>query len=298
MNNYRVAIPSRGRWESIEKGTGVWRYIFSSSQKVSVYVREEECPQYTKVIDNHKNRDQFKLVVIPNEYNIADKRSRITEDAKEDGIEKLFIIDDDVSFSYRDNSIASKYRSQIDMFRSKHGFSFLIAYLLKMTSEHYPMTGLPLRQGSNNKEYCLEKNSQIIRLACYHVPTLKKEGIRADGLGQPYMSDRFVQLELLSRGYTTLSLNCFAVDDGGTGKAGGCSIDRTPKLQSRSAKAMVEHFKENIELVVKTNGDWKGVKRYDCKIAWKKFLQSGADKYEDPSSIGMQLPIKLEDWTL
>jgi hypothetical protein len=140
-----------------------------------------------------------------------------------------------------------------------------------MCCERYPITGFPLKQGSQGAKYWFEKNKQIIHMQCYHIPTLKKENILHCGMGVVGMSDRWVQLSLLKLGYRTMT-NCrYAVGDAGTGKPGGCTVFRTADLVSEAARTLHRHFPEVVELKQKNNGIWD-VERTDCTIYLKKLL--------------------------
>ena len=267
--NYLICVPSRGRSDLITKKQGLWKYVLSEPNvySICVFVLEEELEEYGKVLGNRP----ISLRGLTNGHSIADKRQKMYEMAVAMKKEYLFIIDDDVTFSFRNENIASKYISKFEEVHNKDTFNRILLESVSLCNEKYPITGLPLRQSSNSAKYTFEKNKQLLHMQCYHVPTLIKEGIRHNGLGTKFMSDRYVQMVMMSKGYNTLANYRYCIDDMGTNTKGGCSITRNPKEQSESAKTLYKLFPEIVRLKVKYNGNWSEP-RYDCTIFLKKFL--------------------------
>lgn len=275
--NYLIAVPSRGRSFMIPKRTGIWKHLYpdrttiESGYNTALIVRHKEAFSY---------REYYNGTVMPmeNNVNIADKRKRALSFAAKSQIEWLFIVDDDVSFYYRNENFGSKYSALHEEIVKRDIFNKILYESIMLCNEKFPLIGIPLKQGSFKLKYTFRKNAPIIRFVCYHVPTLKKESIDVTGLGTPFMSDRFVQLSLLSKGYRSLS-NCrFCVGDSGTGYRGGCSETRTVLNQSQSAIRLHKTFTDYVSLKYKTNGLWNEA-RYDCKIDWGKFFNEGEQPF-------------------
>lgn len=270
--NYMIGIPSRGRSFMIEKRTGVWKYFKEYSYPISIFIREEEVLDYGKVLTGRVPK--FDLVSCSNGINIAEKRQEILNKAIKENKTHLFIIDDDINFYYREESLSSKYSNKMEEINSRDTVNKCLLECIALCNEEYPIVGLPLKQGSQAKKYTFELNSQIIHFACYHIPTLIKESIKVTELGTPFMSDRYVQLSLLNKGYRSIT-NCrYAIGDYGTGYRGGCSITRNVLLQEDAARKLLVAFPGYVELRHKENGVWNNP-RLDCKIHWKKFLKKG-----------------------
>lgn len=277
--NYMIYVPSRGRGDRILLRRGLWRYVdpIEKSHEVTLCVREEELSSYP--IEQIRGKG-VKLAVAHNEATIADKRNSFIEHAISSEVEYMFIIDDDSEVYYRDENLSSKYTSRVEEVKRRNIFDKILLEAMALCSETYPLIGLPIKQGSFGLKYTFPKNIPIIRFVCYHVPTLKKEGIKATGLGTTFMSDRFVQLSLFEKGYRSLS-NCrYAIGDPGTGYRGGCSETRTPEKQTEAAKALALRFPNAVSLKVKSNGLW-AADRLDCSIKWKSYLKEGEQTYID-----------------
>lgn len=286
--NYVICVPSRERAFLVDERRGIWRYIdprkvsYTPKYNTAIILRKNETLPY-------ENMDipAIVKVPVPNTYTIADKRNHAMKTAVGLGSEYLFIIDDDVMFYYREEKLSSKYTSKWENFVERDVFNKILLESIQLCNEQYPIVGLPLKQGSFGLKYMFPKNIPIIRFVCYHVPTLKKEGIRATGLNTTFMSDRYVHLKLLSKGYRSIS-NCrYCIGDYGTGYKGGCSITRTVELQTEAAELLQKEFPNHVSLKWKEDGVWN-VRRKDCKINWKKFLDEGEVKYM-PASQGLKI---------
>lgn len=269
--SYMIGVPSRDRSFMIGKKTGVWKYL-SEDYPLCLVVRESEAQGYHVALTTEFSVGCVKLVM--DDATIAVKRNGLIEEAIRRGVDHLFILDDDVALYFRDENLSSKYTSRAEDFERMEAFDRILYECICLCNEKYPIVGLPLKQGSFNLLYTFPKNIPIIRFVCYHIPTLKKEGIKATGLNTTFMSDRFVHLSLLQKGYMGLS-NCrWCVGDPGTGYRGGCSITRTVNLQEEAAKLLTQAFPEAVTLKMKENGLWSE-RRLDCSIKWKHYLPEG-----------------------
>lgn len=280
--NYMIGIPSRSREFMIEKKTGIWKYFKNeNSYPLELIVREQESKKYYDVINEaYENNSNFicSITSVPDSYSIAQKRQGLLSIAIRQRKKYLFIIDDDIDFYYREENLSSKYTNKYKSLMENNVVDKILLESIKLCNEKYPIIGLPLKQGSQGKKYTFEKNCPIIRFVCYYVHTLIEEDVSITGLRTDFMSDRYVQLELLFRGYKSLT-NCrYAIGDLGTGYKGGCSETRTVEKQEEAAKKLCKRFSDYASLRIKENGLWNE-KRLDCKIEWKKFLDKGELKY-------------------
>jgi hypothetical protein len=281
LSTFMIVIASREREFMIEKETGFWRYLKYGLYRcpLSLMVREKESKNYYDALRNKEDkRWEIPIISVPNEFNLADKRQAMLKIAEREKVDHLIMIDDDIVFSYRDDDLDSKYGSKIEMFEDGSILEDIVTRSIVFCNEKYPMTGFPLRQGANGRKYAYEKNSPIIRYMCFHVPTLLKEEIRFDGLKTPFMSDRYAQLALIDKGYRTITICLYAVDDYGTGYKGGSEKTRTPELQSKSAHNLKHKFPNLVELKTKSNGHWKE-ERIDCNLKLKRALNEGENPY-------------------
>lgn len=258
-----ICIPSRNRVELIPQSRGVWRF-FDNTEDMKVLV----CASEEKAYAEYLSEDV--IFPVADNKTIADKRQYALELAIRLNKTHLFIIDDDIILRYYDKTLPSKYRLNPDIFKQYH-LDAMMNELQNICGEKYPIVGLPNKQASQDIKYTYEKNRPIIRFVCYHVPTLKKEGLQINKLGVPFMSDRYALLYMLSRGYRSLTVNKWCIDDLGTNKKGGCSETRTAELQSESAKRLLAEFPRYVELKHKNNGLWTE-DRIDCTLRLAKTL--------------------------
>lgn len=285
---YFIGIPSRKRSNKITNKRGVWKYLDSRyPYSVHLVIRTEEIGEYSKSLSKFPGALDLEINMVKDDYNISQKRNVLIGIAKTLLVDYLFIIDDDVCFYYRDEKLSSKYTSKHETFLSKDCFNKILYESIKLCSEKFPIVGLPLKQGSFGLKYMFPKNIPIIRFVCYHVPTLIKENINATTMKTPFMSDRYVHLSLLNRGYSSLSNARYCVGDSGTGKPGGCQETRTVELQSEAAKKLQSLFPDYVSLKVKKDGHWNE-ERLDCVISWKKFLRNSKLPYI-PMGEGLKL---------
>lgn len=198
---------------------------------------------------------------------IAEKKHWIVNYCLVHNINKAILLDDDLIFGVRREDDKTKIRPATDT-----DVRIMTKMMYDICSPEYPMIHPLMRFMFNNNKYAYAKNRPAIRAVCIHTPTLLKEEIRYDGLTTPFMSDRYMQLSLLEKGYTTIGLGKYCVDDSGTNTPGGCAEYRTPLLQSDAATFLFKRFKPNITLKYKNNGNWSE-RRLDCTIYWNKYTK-------------------------
>ncbi|MEM4270639.1 MAG: hypothetical protein QXO70_00930 [Candidatus Pacearchaeota archaeon] len=263
-----ICVPSRNRVRLIQEKRGIWKYLDprTTTYNLKVFVLEKDKEMYSHYIPIGN------LISVPDIYYISDKRQAMLEYAIENEITHLFIIDDDIVLYHRDETLPSKYCCRFEEVKRLNSFNRMIQELKSICNETFPIVGVPLKQGSQSKNSEFEINAPIIRVVCYYVPILKRENIKINGLGVPFMSDRYTQLCLLKKGYKSLTHNGFAIDDYGTGKPGGCQETRTPELQSLSAKALANAFPESVTLKVKKGEGYWTEERLDCKLDLKYYI--------------------------
>lgn len=257
-HNYLIAIPSRDREFFLKNGTGVWRSFNRPPQEypLILVIREKEKKNYDPYYKGEY------LLTRNNNIDITITRQMILDYAIEKGYEYLIMMDDDIILYYRDENLSSKYTSKLEELYTNNVLDNIIYDSIKLTNKDFPLTGIPMKQGSFSCKYMFEKNRVIIRYVCYHIPTWAKEGVRCDDLldgNIGVMEDYFVQLTWIKKGYKTLS-NCkWAVGDYATGYKGGCNATRTLDVQNSSAKMIKKLFPDLAILKVKTDGkqNWK-----------------------------------------
>lgn len=263
--NFMIGIPTRGRHDHIKGRKGVWRYLDKGYPTV-LAVRESEEVNYQWALADSEVFPHVTVGLVSDESSICSKRKGLMDEAIRRGVEYLFIIDDNTTFSYRDDLLPSKYCSKLPDIERMEVFDRILYESLCLCGDVYPIVGLPLRKSGFNVTYIFQKNIPITKFVCYHVPTFMKEEIEINGLGMSYLSDRYVQLSLLEKGYASLS-NCrFMVGESETVPMGDL------ELRYEADKALKTRFPEAVTL---KRGEG-GVIR---KIYWRKYLREEEQKY-------------------
>lgn len=139
--------------------------------------------------------------------------------------------------------------------------------------------GLSSRQGNNNMyPHTTKRNLRNCNMYAVNRKILKHHGIRFDAL--PLMEDFYVQLSLLTKGISTLTITDRAWAQPTSNAKGGCSTYRNKELQEQAATMLKEAFPDFVKLVTKQNkSGWEGMEnRTDVIISWKKAYESGCKK--------------------
>jgi len=120
----------------------------------------------------------------------------------------------------------------------------------------------------------------MIRLIMVRIQTYAEHNIRTDSIPTETMSDRWLYLQFILRGWKSVMINQYVVDDQGTNVKGGCSLWRNVEHQNSAAIFFYNRFKEYdwIKLRTKTSGEWKE-KRLDVTIRWSRFLATDEKPY-------------------
>lgn len=145
----------------------------------------------------------------------------------------------------------------------------------------YPMVGLSARQGNNHHdEPWFATASRVHNHYALDLLTLKREGIRFSDA--KLMEDFYVNLRLLTLGYTTIKVIDRCWNQSQSNAPGGCSGYRNAALQEEASMFLAMEFPEVVEAVRKTTkGGWFGGdgERWDVKVQWKKALQLGITRH-------------------
>ena len=266
-NNFIITIPSykRHKYLLYKKNTLSYfnDYLLG---KTFLVIREEDIISYGLVCEEYRGTNIF---VIPNTVNgISETRDIILNNTifeyKNNKLEYLFMIDDDIAFAYRPN-MDSKILNQ-----TKEQFKEMIELMLYKCSKEYPVVGITARQFSQNKKEFYTENTRIIQVYCFHIPTILKADVYFSDAKIPFMTDYYFILKMLSKGYKNLCLNQYTRDDK-MQAPGGCSLTRTVENCNNSAKKLYKHFPNIVSLYWKEGGTWETKQRkLGVRIAWKK----------------------------
>lgn len=176
----------------------------------------------------------------------------------------VLMLDDDLHFFQRRMDDPTKFR---DMEPGELSFALRqVEYLLTEA----PHAAIAVREGGNRNTDPLLVNTRTLRALGYDIEVLRQHGIRFDAV--PVMEDFYVSLSLLCAGYDNLTYNGVVHNQAkGSNAPGGCSVYRTPAVQTAAALELERHFPAYVKVIQKsTRVAWGGGTRTDVRIAWKR----------------------------
>ncbi len=265
----RIYIPTRGRADKQNTLQNLPAELLK--QAVLVIDKDEQ--------DQHKKfADQIELLVTPPEYagGIGIKRQFIVDqhDVKEYG-PKIVMIDDDLTFMKRRTDDPEKFEGIQTKEVTK------IFHKLETLLDQYAQVCTRGRQGANNETRPLVEIGRAMSVLAFDVNVLRKHNIHFSRL--KVMEDFDVTLQLLRLGYKNAIVGDYIHSGSPSNSAGGCSIERTMKVQKEAAEKLAELHAPFVKTVLKkTKTAWGGEERTDVIVQWKKAYESS----EVPSDPG------------
>jgi hypothetical protein len=177
---------------------------------------------------------------------------------------KILMLDDDLVFATRRQDDPTKFRDSTD--EEMHQlFNAIEAHM----TAGWVHGAVASREGANRFTDPYNYNVRCLRALFYDTDYLKKYGIKFTDM--EVMEDFHVALSLLKHGHASLTINYMVQNQNGSDLPGGCSVYRTPEVQTRAALALAEKHPEHVKVVVKTTKTaWGGGTRTDVKVEWKK----------------------------
>ena len=266
--SWMIGIPSTGRGDLVSNNKGPLRFLPFDKYKnrVNIFIKESENDSY--------KTEYTKVLCQPKESSDSIAKQQIIEYAVHEGMEYVFLVDDDIVLSHRRTDDLTKFKSNLDVPGKTEE---LIETCLRICGPEFPIVHPRFRFHANTAKYRYEFNCPGVCFVCLHIPTLIENHFDYLGNG-PLMGDRFLHHSLLEKGMRSVALGQFTVDDGGPLRKGGCSEYRTTKLQSECAIRLAKRFPDTIRLKVKHTKGWKET-RYDCVQFFKKYLKKGDPVY-------------------
>lgn len=257
-----IFIPTRSR---IQKMTTIKNLHFNEENygyKIIIIV--PRCEEYLW------DKNKYNIRTVPDYFTSGDIRQFIMmEYYKEDRYH--FVIDDDLSFSYRMPPFTNLI--SID---SQHIISML--KWVENQSDNYAFAGISAREGNNHHINSFEENGRIMRCYFYDCQIIIENNLRWDGLR--CRMDFYLMLNLLRLGYYSICNYDYAHSQDHSGvteeKYGGCGYYRTEKLMAEQAYILEEIHKPFVKAIKRTTKtSFGGGERTDVNIQWKKALKKG-----------------------
>lgn len=181
----------------------------------------------------------------------------------------VLMLDDDLGFFVRRDDDPTKLRiAEPKDYRKAFK-------LMEKTLGAYAHAAFAVREGANRCVDSALYNVRCLRALGYNADILRKEGVRFDRL--PVMEDFDVALQLLRKGYKSVTINTFLQDQSASNAAGGCSTYRSMEVQAQGAEGLAKLHPEFVTVVekdAKGGGAW--ATRKDVRVAWKKAFDGSA----------------------
>ena len=201
------------------------------------------------------------VLVLPKGINrISPTRQYLLDQCKDD---KLIMLDDDLTFSYRKTDHGVKLFPQTAKI-TEQMFSDIEGWL-----DSYAHLAVSTREGNNHVADQYKEIGRALRFHAMNVPIVREAGARFDRI--EFKQDFDFTLQMLRAGHKNLILYEYAHNQPGSNKPGGCSKYRTHEILDRCAhelKALHPNFVKVVEK--ETKGAWGGGVRTDVRIAWKR----------------------------
>lgn len=195
---------------------------------------------------------------------LAHTRDHIIHDMP--GDDHVVFMDDDLRFAVRRADDRTKFRPP------QPGDLQTMLRALDLSLLNYPLVGIGAREGGNRViEYYVE-NSRIMRVLAFRRSYLRKHCLTFSPL--VVMEDFHINLQILRSGARTCICNDWVSDQvGGSDAPGGCSVYRTPQVQTDSANLLAKMHPGFVKVVEKKGWQGQGT-RTDVMVYWKKAYAS------------------------
>ena len=180
----------------------------------------------------------------------------------------VLMLDDDLGFFVRRDDDPTKLRIATPK-ELKAGIK-----LMEKTLVRAAHAAFAVREGANRCTDPTIENVRCLRALGYNADVLRNERVRFDRL--PVMEDFDVALQLLRKGYKSVTINTLLQDQAASNAAGGCSTYRSVEVQAQGAEGLARlhpGFVTVVDKAAKGGGAW--ATRKDVRVAWKKAY--GAD---------------------
>lgn len=248
-----IFIPSRAR---ADQRNHTWDNLPPAAKaKAFFVVSPEDVPAYCARFPEHH-------VLAVDVEGIGAVRQHIIDISKG----PVLMLDDDLSFFVRrkdDPRLLAKAspRDVSNMLKRMETVLHQVAH-----------AAIAVREGANRNTDPEILNTRCLRALGYNADVLRREGVRFDRL--PVMEDFDVALQLLRKGYPSITLNTWCQDQGASNAPGGCSTYRSMTVQAQGAEGLARLHPGFVRVVTKnakSKGAW--AERRDVNVQWKRAFE-------------------------
>lgn len=201
------------------------------------------------------------VYVLPdNIRTLAHTRDHIIHEME--GPDHVVFMDDDLVFATRRTDEPTKFRPPLK------GELQAMLREIDLSLLNCPMVGVGAREGGNRNTDPYIMNSRIMRVLAFRRSYLKQRLLTFSPL--VVMEDFHINLQILRSGADTCICNNWVSNQvGGSDAPGGCSVYRTPQVQTDSANLLAKLHPGFVKVVEKKGWQGQGT-RTDVIIQWKR----------------------------
>lgn len=182
---------------------------------------------------------------------------------------KFVIMDDDLSFSYRDGErLINTTNPQL-----LEGMWASVENLLT----NHALVGIHPRQMGHAQPLPFVNNGKIICIQAINKDNFPNPDEMPRVNQFPILADVLLNCYLLSNGYPNAILTAYCQDHASCQAPGGCSIYRTPQMQREAVEYVAKLYGPHAKAVVKKpkTAKWMGDERVDLTVQWKRMYAEG-----------------------
>ena len=260
----RIVIPTRGR---VGRQTTL-KYLPPDVRSTVTIV----CPS-DEVARHKRDWPDVTVVAQPDDsWRLGPKRQWIAEDLHRAGVERVCMMDDDLTFQVRSNPDDPKSLRAVT--RTPNGLDLFRRYLrelAEMLSPDVPHASFGQKQHNDKKPGGWHGPGRCMQTLGFHLPTFHAVGVRMDRL--PTRDDLDATLTLLRAGYTNMICNDFVLSPAGFGQPGGCSLYRDLEFSDNEAQALADLHPGYVRIAMRSYK--KSMPRKEVTMLVQKALRDG-----------------------
>lgn len=260
----KIFVPTRGR---VGKQITLQHLTPALRQCATLVCPHEEMEAHRRSLANNCVEGVTILGEPPPGFRgIAPKRRWIFEHSGREQLEKIIMLDDDLTFSTYTIGADGKVKlPRASAAQTEAAF----AELWKRITPEVPHAGFGPRQGASFKAAGWEPGRMLCVLG-YHVPTVLR--VVKFYHGETFAKeDMDITLQLLRAGYPNTVCNSFVADQQ-WGTPGGCSLYRTTDSNSSDSEELARLHPGYVRVVEKT---YDKNTRKEVVVSWQRALRDG-----------------------
>lgn len=270
--SFKIMIPTRGRVGEQQTLKSLSPSLRADTILVCPAEERDMLFQHSvAAILDHEGKPVTIVTQPENITTISAKRAWMMNWAREHGIDKVLMLDDDLFFYYRYwKQEARDGQGDWRLLDSNDSETTLwITSLMDRITPEVPHGGFGPRQGNNNfQDGWLIGGARMMLALAYHVPTVL-DNAEWDRINT--REDMDVALQLLRKGFPNVITHDFCVGQKSYAAPGGCDIERTTEKSDADAYKLAELHPGFVKVVQK---EYLGHPRKEVVVQWKRALGS------------------------